>query len=145
MKETLREMVASLGHATVDCGAFSEAPSDYPDFAEAVGQAILKGEADRGILVCGSGIGACIAANKLPGIYAGNCGDTYSAHQGVEHDRMNVLVLGARIVGIEVAKEIVQRFLQAEFTPEERHIRRTAKIRELESRYTGCDDREKNA
>src|SRR5438132_11510290 len=99
-------------------------PVDYPDYAEAVGKAILEGRAERGVLICGSGVGASVAANKIPGIRAAVCHDTYSARQGVEHDDMNVLVLGARIIGSELARELVRNFLAAKFTHEERHVRR---------------------
>jgi ribose 5-phosphate isomerase B len=108
---------------------------DYPDYAEAVGKVILDGRADRGVLICGSGVGASVAANKLLGIRAAVCHDTYSARQGVEHDDMNILVLGARIIGEELARELVQAFLPAKFTAEERHLRRVGKIKALEKRY----------
>jgi RpiB/LacA/LacB family sugar-phosphate isomerase len=108
---------------------------DYPDYAESVGKAVMNDEAERGILICGSGVGASVAANKLPGIRAGLCHDTYSAHQGVEHDDMNVLVLGGRIIGPELARELVKAYLSAQFTNEERHLRRLAKTRALEERY----------
>ena len=110
---------------------------DYPDFAEAVGRAVLDGRAERGVLICGSGVGASVAANKLPGIRAGLCHDTYSAHQGVEHDDMNVLVLGGRIIGRELARELVRAFLAARYAGDERHERRLDKIRDLERRYGG--------
>jgi ribose 5-phosphate isomerase B len=136
LKETIASTVRSAGHEVVDLGTYSDAPVDYPDFAEKLGRAILNGEAERGILVCGSGVGASIAANKLTGIYAGVCHDTYSAHQGVEHDDMNVLCLGARVIGPEPAREIVSMFLQARFmgndAGQERHARRLAKVRALE-------------
>ncbi len=131
-KQALAKYVAELGHAVLDLGTSSPAPVDYPDFAEAVGQAVLDGRAERGVLVCGSGVGASVAANKLPGIRAGLCHDTYSAHQGVEHDDMNVLVLGSRVIGPEVARELVRAFLGATFSHEERHERRLAKVRALE-------------
>ena len=118
----------------VDVGAYDDAPSDYPDFAEAVGRAVLEGRAERGILICGSGVGASVAANKLRGIRAGLCHDTWSAHQGVEHDDMNVLVLGARVIGPELAWELVSSFLRAKFSGEERHRRRLDKIQALEAR-----------
>jgi len=105
---------------------------DYPDFAEAVGRAVQEGKADRGIIVCGSGVGACVAANKMRGIRAGVCHDTYSAHQGVEHDDMNVLCLGARVVGSAVASELVKAFVTARFSSEDRHVRRLAKVMRLE-------------
>ena len=117
----------------LDLGTNSLRSVDYPDYAEKLGRAIQAGQAERGILLCGSGIGACIAANKLRGIYAGVCHDTYSAHQGVEHDDMNVLCLGARIIGPELVKEIVRAFLQARFTREERHLRRVNKVRKIEN------------
>ncbi len=134
LKATILEAVKTAGHETVDLGAFDESSSDYPDFAEKIGQAINSGQAERGILICGSGIGACIAANKIRGIYAGLCHDTYSAHQGVEHDDMNVLCLGARIIGPALATELVQAFLGAEFTREERHLRRVGKVRAIEAK-----------
>jgi RpiB/LacA/LacB family sugar-phosphate isomerase len=132
MKDPVIEAVLGAGHEPVDLGTFNCDSVDYPDYAEKVGLAIQKGEAERGILVCGSGVGASIAANKMKGIYAGLCHDTYSAHQGVEHDDMNVLCLGGRIIGPEIAKELVKSFLSAEFTGEDRHARRVAKIKKLE-------------
>jgi len=135
LKVAMGDLLRSLGHEVLDVGAFNENPSDYPDFAEAVGRAILDQKAERGVLICGSGVGASVAANKLPGIRAGMCHDTYSAHQGVEHDDMNVLVLGARVIGPELAQELVRAFLGAEFTREERHRRRLEKVRGLEARY----------
>jgi ribose 5-phosphate isomerase B len=136
LKETLAAFIRELGHEVLDVGTHSTQPVDYPDFAEAIGQAVLDGRADRGVLICGSGIGASVAANKLPGIRAGLCHDTYSAHQGVEHDDMNVIVLGARVVGVELAKELVSAFARARFTSEERHVRRVNKVRALELRYS---------
>ena len=121
----------------VDVGTSGPAPVDYPDYAEAVGAEVRGGRAERGILICGSGVGATVAANKLAGIRAGLCHDTYSAHQGVEHDDMNVLVLGARVIGPELARELVGAFLKAEFSGEERHLRRLAKVRALEARHLG--------
>ncbi len=136
LKQPILEAIRAAGHEALDLGTHTSDPVDYPDFAEAVGRAIQGGQAERGILLCGSGVGACIAANKLHGVYAGVCHDTYSAHQGVEHDDMNVLCLGARIIGPEPAREIVQAFLAARFTGrdpgQERHARRVAKIRKLE-------------
>ncbi len=138
LKQTIDNILLSAGHEVIDLGTDSDAPVDYPDYAEKLGRAILDGEAERGILVCGSGVGACIAANKLPGIYAGVCHDTYSAHQGVEHDDMNVLCLGARVIGPELAQEIVLAFLNARYIGndpgEERHAYRLAKVRALEKR-----------
>jgi ribose 5-phosphate isomerase B len=118
---------------TLDLGAHKYDPDDdYPDFAEAVAKAVASGKAERGILVCGSGVGACIAANKVPGVRACLCHDTYSAHQGVEHDDMNVLCLGARVIGVELAVELVIAFLNARFSKEERHHRRLKKVLAIE-------------
>ena len=136
LKECLEAYLVDLGHEVVDLGTHSADPVDYPDYAEAVGKEIMGGGADRGLLICGSGIGVCVAANKMPGVRAGTCHDTYSAHQGVEHDDMNVLVVGARIIGISLAKEIVQAFLGARFSEEERHRRRLNKVIDIEKRYT---------
>lgn len=135
LKEGIGELLRSLGHNVLDIGAFNENPSDYPDFAEAVGRAILDGKAERGVLICGSGVGASVAANKLFGIRAGMCHDTYSAHQGVEHDDINVLVLGERVIGVALATDLVKAFLGANFTHEERHVRRLGKIRALEEKF----------
>jgi ribose 5-phosphate isomerase B len=132
LKEDLREYLKQAGHEVSDLGTFSTESVDYPEFARAVGEAIQQGKAERGIVVCGSGIGACMVANKLKGIRAGTCHDTYSAHQGVEHDDMNVLCLGGRIVGLNLALELVDAFLGARFTAEERHLRRLAKVAEIE-------------
>jgi len=137
LKERLRAYLGSRGHEVLDLGAHDETPSDYPDHAQAAGLAILDGRAERGILVCGSGVGAAVAANKIPGVRAGMCHDHYSAHQGVEHDAMNVLALGARVVGEALALEIADAFLAARFDGEERHARRLAKVRALEARFTG--------
>ncbi len=122
------------GHEVIDLGTHSTDPVDYPDFAEAVGRSILDGHADRGLVICGSGVGASVAANKLPGIRAGLCHDTYSAGQGVAHDDINVLVLGARVVGQAVAETIVTTFLGASFSNAERHVRRLAKVKAIEER-----------
>ncbi len=133
LKPAIVSQVEEMGHTVVDCGAFSLDPKDdYPDFAFAVGQAIQKGEAERGIVVCGSGVGACVAATKMQGIRAAVCHDTYSAHQAVEHDNMNVLCLGARVIGDELAKELVRSFVAANFSEEERHRRRLAKVLDIE-------------
>ncbi len=122
-----------LGHEVVDCGTHDASkPDDYPDYAEAVGRAVLEGKAERAVLICGSGVGASVAANKLPGIRAALCHDCYSAHQGVEHDNMNVLCLGSRVIGPELALDLVRIFLGAKFSGEERHRRRLAKITALE-------------
>ena len=134
LKNSMGDLLRYLGHEVLDIGAFNENPSDYPDFAEAVGRAILDGRAERGVLICGSGIGASVAANKLIGIRAGICHDTYSGHQGVEHDNMNVLVMGSRVVGEKLAEEIVRAYLPAKFTNEERHVRRLAKVAALEQK-----------
>src|ERR1700687_2228107 len=120
LKVAMGEVLRSLGHEVLDVGAFNEKPSDYPDFAEAVGRAVLDGRAERGVLICGSGVGASVAANKMRGIRAGICHDTYSAHQGVEHDDMNVLVLGARVIGFALAQDIVSAYIGAKFSNEER-------------------------
>ncbi|MGB8213957.1 MAG: ribose 5-phosphate isomerase B [Anaerolineales bacterium] len=136
LKEVVLETIRRAGHEPLDLGTDSREPVDYPDYAEKLARVIQSGQAARGILLCGSGVGACIAANKLKGIYAGTCHDTYSAHQGVEHDAMNVLCLGSRVIGPELAMEIIAAFLSARFigndTGQERHARRVAKIRKLE-------------
>ena len=135
LKQILAAYLRHHGHEVIDKGTDSEEPVDYPDYAEAVAKTLLAGEAERGLIICGSGVGASVSANKLPGIRAGLCHDTYSARQGVEHDDMNVLVLGARIIGTEVARELVDNFLAAKFNGAERHRRRVDKIRALEQRY----------
>ena len=136
MKQELVAFVRSLGHEVLDVGTNGTAPVDYPDFAEAVGMAIRSGQADRGILICGSGVGASVAANKIPGIRAGLSHDSYSAHQGVEHDDMNVLVLGSRIIAGELAHDLVRIYLAAKFSGEERHVRRLSKIRGIEGKFS---------
>jgi ribose 5-phosphate isomerase B len=135
LKNAMGDVLRSMGNDVLDVGAFNENPSDYPDFAEAVGRAVLDGKAERGVLICGSGVGASVAANKLPGIRAGMCHDTYSAHQGVEHDNINVLVLGSRVIGVALAHDLVQTFMGAKFTNEERHVRRLGKVKALETKY----------
>jgi ribose 5-phosphate isomerase B len=135
LKNSVGDVLRSLGHQALDVGAFNENPSDYPDFAEAVGRAVLDGKAERGVLICGSGVGASVAANKLMGIRAAVCHDTYSAHQGVEHDDMNVLVLGSRVIGVKLAEDLVKSYLGAKFTNEERHARRIAKVKALEAKF----------
>ena len=132
LKRVVSEDLVQRGHDVLDVGTYSHEGVDYPDFAAKVAHAILNGEAERGVLICGSGIGASVAANKIDGIRAGLAHDFYSAHQGVEHDNMNILVFGARIIGEETAKELSHAFLNAAFTGEERHVRRLAKIAELE-------------
>src|SRR5246127_4243937 len=141
LKEEVRGFLARQGHEVVDLGAYTVDPQDdYPDFAERVGNAIRAGEAPRGILICGSGVGVCVAANKIPGIRAGMCHDTYSAHQGVEHDDMNVVVLGARIIGAALAYEVVDAFVRAKFqATEERFKRRFNKVMAIEAKYH-CGD-----
>lgn len=134
LKQSLAAFVRSLGHEVLDVGTNSTEPVDYPDFAERVAMAVHSKQADRGILLCGSGVGASVAANKVPGVRAGNCADHYSSHQGVEHDDMNVLVLGGRVVGAAVAQELVAAFLAARYTAEPRHARRLAKVLDLEAR-----------
>jgi RpiB/LacA/LacB family sugar-phosphate isomerase len=135
LKTAMGDLLRSMNLEVLDVGAFNENPSDYPDFAEAVGRAILDRKAERGVLICGSGVGASVAANKLVGIRAAVCHDTYSAHQGVEHDDMNVLVLGSRIIGVKLAEDLVKSFLAAKFTNEDRHVRRLAKVKALESKF----------
>lgn len=136
LKENVRALLRELGHEVIDLGTHDTTPVDYPDFSEAVGKAVLDRKAERGIVICGSGVGASVAANKIPGIRAGLCHDTYSAHQGVEHDHMNVLVLGSRVIGPALAHELVQAFLGASSSQEERHLRRLAKVKAIEERYT---------
>jgi ribose 5-phosphate isomerase B len=132
LKEEIRGYLERLGHEVMDLGAYNTEPSDYPDFAEAVGRALIAGRADRGILVCGSGVGVNVAANKMPGVRACMCHDSYSAHQGVEHDDMNVLVLGSRVIGVNVAFESLEAFVGATFSNEERHLRRVNKVKAIE-------------
>ena len=133
LKQELVEYVRELGHRVLDVGTDSTAPVDYPDFAQKVGEAVAKREAERGILLCGSGAGASIAANKIKGVRAALAHDHYTAHQAVEHDDANVLVLGARIIGAAVARELVEAFLGAQFTHEERHRRRLDKVLQIEA------------
>ncbi|HEY2121083.1 MAG TPA: ribose 5-phosphate isomerase B [Candidatus Acidoferrum sp.] len=135
LKTSVVSFLKLLGHSVLDIGALSENDNDdYPDFAELVGKAIIDGKAERGILICGSGVGVSVAANKMIGIRAAVCHDSYSAHQGVEHDNMNVLVLGSRIIGEKLAEDLVQNYLNAKFTNEERHVRRLAKVHAIEMR-----------
>ncbi len=135
LKNLLVNYLYQLGHTVNDCGTDSEEVVDYPDYARAVAVAVIDGRAERGILICGSGVGACVAANKFPGIRAAVCHDTFSAHQGVEDDDMNVLCLGARVVGPELAKEIVRAFLRATFSRAERHVRRLGKVEAIEKEF----------
>jgi ribose 5-phosphate isomerase B len=133
MKAELLDGLRAAGHEPIDLGADDATPSDYPVFARRVGEALRAGRAERGIIICGSGVGVCVAANKIDGIRAGMCHDTYSAHQGVEHDDMNVLCLGARIVGPALAAELVAAFLAARLnTTEERYVRRLRMVEEME-------------
>jgi len=132
LKQIIMDTASQAGHEVIDLGTDSTASVDYPDFAEKAGRAIQRKEADRAIVICGSGVGAAVAANKMAGVRAGVCHDTYSAHQCVEHDDVNVLALGARIIGPEIAIEVVRAFLAAKFSGEERHLRRLNKILALE-------------
>jgi ribose 5-phosphate isomerase B len=135
LNETIIADLRAAGHTVIDFGTHDGSkPDDYPDYARHVGNAVRLGEVDRGIIVCGSGVGVTVAANKIRGIRACMCHDTYSAHQGVEHDNMNILCLGARIIGVELARELVKAFLGANFSGEERHCRRLAKIDDIEQR-----------
>jgi ribose 5-phosphate isomerase B len=137
LRERLLEVVAALGHEAVDLGTDRPEPRiDYPDKAREVGEAIRSGEAERAVLVCGSGVGASVAANKLPGIRAAVCHDIYSAHQGVEHDDMNVLCLGSEVIGLELAAELARAFIEARFAGGERYMRRLEKIEEMERETT---------
>jgi RpiB/LacA/LacB family sugar-phosphate isomerase len=133
LKEHMASWLAEAGHAVYDLGTHSADPVDYPDYAAAVAQAVLDGRADRGVVICGSGAGASVAANKLNGIRASVAHDAYTAHQMVEHDDVNVLCLGARVVGTALAEDLVETFLNSEFSREDRHVRRLDKIRSLES------------
>ena len=132
LKETVIETIHLCGHTPIDFGTNSTESVDYPDFVEKAGQAIVAGEADRAIVICGSGVGACITGNKIVGVYACLCHDTYSAAQGVEHDQMNMLCLGGRIIGSELAIRIVEAFLNAHPSEEPRHLRRVGKFKKIE-------------
>ncbi|MSR41440.1 MAG: ribose 5-phosphate isomerase B [Phycisphaerales bacterium] len=136
LKEQLKPFIIALGHEVIDLGTDSTASVDYPDYAKKLALAVVGGSVERGILLCGSGIGASVAANKIPGVRAGNCTDHYSAHQGVEHDAMNVLVLGGRVVGTAVAEEMVTAFLAASYTHEARHQRRLDKVLAIEAEFS---------
>jgi len=137
LKQHLSAHLVRQGHAPLDLGTHSAAPVDYPDAAEAVAEALRDGQAERGVIVCGSGAGVSVASNKFPGIRAAVCHDTYTAHQAVEHDDLNVLCLGARVVGAALAFEIVDAFLGARFSGEPRHQRRLDKVLAIEGRFTG--------
>jgi len=148
LNELILEELKKAGHEVLDFGTHDGAqPDDYPDYARLVGESLQRGEAERAILICGSGVGICVAANKMRGVRACLCHDTYSAHQGVEHDHLNVLCLGARVVGVELALELVRAFLAANFTGEERHARRLEKISELEKNFAASEvsDKQGNA
>jgi ribose 5-phosphate isomerase B len=132
LKDEVMRVICETGHQPMDLGTKNTEPVDYPDFAEKLGREILEKKAERGVLICGSGVGACIAANKIDGVYAGLCHDVYSAGQGVEHDNMNVLCLGARIIGPALVPGLVRAFVNAQFSTDERHQKRVGKIRELE-------------
>jgi ribose 5-phosphate isomerase B len=135
LKTIVVDFLKILGYDVNDVGTYSDEPVDYPDYARAVSKEILLKKAERGILICGSGVGACVAANKFPGIRAAICHDTFSAHQGVEDDNINILCLGERVVGHELAKEIVRVWLSSSFSGAERHIRRLSKIDEIEKEF----------
>jgi RpiB/LacA/LacB family sugar-phosphate isomerase len=137
LKQDVQDEIVAGGHQVIDVGTSGTEPVDYPDYVEKLASEIAARRAERGVFICGSGVGACIAANKIRGIYAGMCHDTYSAHQGVEHDEMNVLCLGSRVIGPELARELVRTFLNAKFSGEERHVRRMGKIRRLEDSSLG--------
>jgi ribose 5-phosphate isomerase B len=135
LKQPIIDELRRLGHDVLDLGTDSEAPVDYPDYAEAAGEAVVSGRAERSVLICGSGVGASVAANKVRGVRSAVCHDTYSAHQGVEHDDMNVLTLGARVIGPALALELVGAFVGAQFSGEDRHVRRLNKVLAIEARY----------
>lgn len=135
LKEEIVRHLRERGHEVSDLGTHSADPVDYPDYAGAVGEAVRSGQAERGVLVCGSGAGACVAANKIPGVRAAVCHDTYTAHQAVEHDDVNVLCLGSRVLGPALAREVVDAWAQARFTGDERHRRRLDKVEAIERKY----------
>lgn len=135
LKDYIIPKLEDKGYIVLDLGTDNPEPADYPDFALAAGKAIIEGKADRAIVICGSGVGACVAANKIPGIRAGLCHDTFSAHQGVEDDDMNMLCLGARVIGPELALELIKIFLEARFSGKERHLRRLKKVSAMEEGF----------
>jgi ribose 5-phosphate isomerase B len=136
LKATLVKDLQESDHDVLDLGAHQLEPNDdYPDYAERIGNALREGKAERGIVLCGSGVGVSVAMNKFPGVRAAICHDTYSARQGVEHDDMNVLCLGARIIGVELAREVTRAFAAARFSKEDRHLRRLTKVEEIEKRF----------
>src|SRR5579883_1191731 len=137
LKQHVQALVEKLGHTALNLGTDGPEAVDYPDYARKVADAVLAGKAERGIIVCGSGVGACVAANKVPGIRAGLSSDTFSARQGVEDDDVNVLCLGARVVGTELASDVVRAFLAARFSDAERHKRRLSKVLAIEKEFTG--------
>jgi len=132
LKQTVIETLTNLGHTPIDLGTHSTESVDYPDYAKKAGLAIVNGDVERAVVLCGSGVGACIAGNKIVGVYASVCHDTYTAAQGVEHDQMNMLCLGARVIGPELVIHIVKAFISATPSDESRHLRRVGKIREIE-------------
>jgi ribose 5-phosphate isomerase B len=135
LKKFIIATIESGGNRVLDLGTFDETPVDYPDYAKSVAEALLSDRAERGVLLCGSGVGACVAANKIAGIRSCLCHDTYSAHQGVEHDNMNILCIGARVIGPALAVELIESFLRARFSGDARHRRRLGKIAELEKNF----------
>lgn len=135
IKPAVIDVIQNLGHELLDLGTFSSERVDYPDFAEKAGRAIINGDADRGVVICGSGVGVTITLNKMKGIYACLCHDPYSAHQGVEHDDMNVLCLGGQVIGPELTKELVKCFLNAKLMDVDRYKKRISKIRSIESEF----------
>lgn len=137
LKQEVKKYLEGLKHTVTDLGTHNTDAVDYPDYAEAVGKEVLSGKVDRGIVICGSGVGASVAANKIPGVRAGLCHDTYSARQGVEHDDMNVLVMGSRVIGPALAQELVSAYLSGQFTKEDRHMRRLKKVEAIEQKYVG--------
>jgi len=136
LKQSLIAELRAAKHEVLDLGTHSEVPVDYPDYSVVLAKSVLEKKVERGILLCGSGVGASVVANKIPGIRAGLCHDAYSAHQGVEHDNVNVLVLGARVIGDSLAKDLVRIFLGARYSNEERHRRRLAKVLAIEKEYS---------
>ncbi len=138
LKQMVADELRKAGHTVLDVGAYDKTPSDYPDFARAVGEALQRGDAERGVVICGSGVGACIAVNKMRGVRGALIADVYSAHQGVEHDDMNVICLGSRVIGPALASEILRAFVGARFQNEERFVRRLNKVLDMEKEFTGA-------
>jgi ribose 5-phosphate isomerase B len=139
LKRIVHQHLEQKGHFVLNMGTDADGAVDYPDFAFKVAAAVTTGEAERGIMICGSGVGACITTNKVPGVRAGLCHDTFSAHQGVEDDDMNVLCMGARVIGSDLALEVVDAFAGARFSEAERHVRRKNKVLAIEARYTKAE------